>query len=187
MQIETTKKLFTVDEYYRMADAGILSPQDRVELIDGEIIEMSPIGGRHLGCVNLANRLFTRMLVDRAVVSVQNPLQLSNYTEPEPDLVLLRPRTDCYTGKKPLAEDALLVVEVAETTLRFDRNIKLPRYAAAGVPEVWIENLVDDLLLVYRDPVGKTYTTSISLGGADSISPIAFPDAVFKVGDLLGQ
>ena len=99
------------------ADAGILTPEDRVELIDGEIIEMSPIGSRHLGCVNRANRLFMSAFRDRVVVSVQNPLRLSNYTEPEPDVVLLKHRADEYASKTPAAEDALLVLEVADTTL----------------------------------------------------------------------
>ena len=98
MQVETTKRRFTVEEYYRMADAGILGPEDRVELIDGEIVKMSPIGARHLGCVNRANHLFTSAFGNRIVVSIQNPLQLSNYTEPEPDVVLLKPRLDHYAG-----------------------------------------------------------------------------------------
>ena len=185
MQIETTKKLFTVEEYYRMAETGILIPQDWVELIDGEIVEMSPIGGRHLGCVNRINHTFIKAFANRAVVSVQNPLQLNNYTEPEPDIVLLKPRADFYAGKKPIAEDAFLVVEVSDTTFRYDKNIKLPRYAAAGVPEVWIEHLDEEQLLVYRDPAGKAYTTSLTLRRGDSVFVAAFPDVVFKVEEVL--
>jgi Uma2 family endonuclease len=185
MQVETAKRLFTVDEYYRMAEVGILGPEDRVELIDGEIFEMSPIDSRHLACVNRATRLFVTAFANRAVVSIQHPLQLSNYTEPEPDIVLLKPRTDDYAGKKPAAEDALLVVEVAETTLNFDRRVKLPRYAKAGVREVWIENLVDDVLIVYREPVGKKFATQLALRRGESLSPIAFPDEAFAVDQLL--
>jgi Uma2 family endonuclease len=185
MRIETTKKLFTVDDYYRMAEAGILTPEDRVELIDGEIIEMSPIGDRHAGCVNRANFLFTSTLGQRVVVSVQNPLRLSMYTEPEPDIVLLKPRADHYASKKVTAEGALLVLEVAETTLRYDCDIKLPRYAKAGVPEVWIESLNDDLLLVYRDPSCSSYSTSFVRRRGDTISPVAIPDVVFSVEQLL--
>jgi Uma2 family endonuclease len=185
MQVETTKKLFTVDDYYRMAEAGILMPEDRVELIDGEIIEMSPIGARHLGCVNRATRLFTAALGNRAVVSVQNPLRLNKYNEPEPDIVLLKPRADDYASKTPAAEDAILVVEVAETTLRYDRDVKMPLYAAAGVPEVWIENLIDDLLLVYRNPAGRAYTTSLQLRRGATAAPVALPDFVFTVEQLL--
>jgi hypothetical protein len=113
MSIDVAKKLFTVDEYYQMAEAGILGPEDRVELIDGEIIQMSPIGFRHAGCVSRAHRLCVTSFGARAVVSSQNPLQLTNYTEPEPDLAVLKPRADDYTSKKVMADDALLVVEVS--------------------------------------------------------------------------
>jgi Uma2 family endonuclease len=181
MQIETAKRLFTVDEYYRMAEAGILTRDDRVELIDGEIIEMSPIGSRHAGCVNRANRLFTSAFGKRVVVSVQNPLRLTNYTEPEPDVVLLKPRDDEYGSKTPAADDALLVVEIADTTLSYDSKVKMPRYAAARIPEVWIENLQDEVLHVYRDPTATGYTTSLALRRGESISPFAFPDVTFTV------
>ena len=136
--------------------------------------------------MNGANDAFTAAFRGRAVVSVQNPLRLSNYTEPEPDIVLLKPRKNSYRGKHPEAEDALLVVEVADTTLRYDRNVKLPRYAAAAVPEVWIENLEEDTLLVYRDPAGKTYKTCLTLHRLESVSLLAFPDVLFNVEELLG-
>src|SRR5436190_7154344 len=116
MGVEVTKKLFIVDDYYRMAEVGILGPEDRVELIDGEIIQMSPIGTRHAGCVIRATRLFNLAFKGRAVVSTQNPLRLNNYTEPEPDVVLLKYRDDDYSNKRMLPDDALLVVEVADTT-----------------------------------------------------------------------
>jgi Uma2 family endonuclease len=186
MQIEATKKLFTVEEYYKMADAGILTAEDRLELIDGEIIEMSPIGTRHLGCVNWANDAFSAAFRGKAVVSIQNPLRLSNYTEPEPDVVLLKPRPDAYRRKRPMAEDALLVVEVADTTLVYDRDVKVPRYATAEIGEVWIEDLVADLLLVFRDPAGGVYKTSLALDRDASVSVQAFPGVIFKVGELLG-
>src|SRR5207237_2157073 len=161
MHVEVTKKLFTVDEYYQMAEAGILGPQDRGELIDGEIIQMSPIGHRHAGCVNRANHLFVTSLAGRAVVSIQNPIQLNNYTEPEPDVLVLKPRSDYYASRKVRAEDALLVLEVADTTLRYDRDIKVPRYAAAGIPEAWIDNLSADELLLYQNPAGHGDVPSI--------------------------
>ena len=105
METEVTKKLFTVDEYYRMAEAGIFDEDSRVELIEGEIIEMSPLGNRHVACVNRANTLLASALAGRAIVSVQNPLRLSNYTEPQPDIVLLRPRSDYYRSKRLSPED----------------------------------------------------------------------------------
>jgi len=185
MQVETTKKLFTLDEYYRMAEVGILKPEDRVELIDGEIIEMSPIGNRHVGCVNRLNHLFTSTFKDRVVVSVQHPLRLNKYNEPEPDVVLLRPRSDFYASKTPASDDSFLVIEGADTTLAYDRNVKIPRYAAAAVPEVWIVNIRDDRLLVYRDVVAGAYNTSLVLRRGESISATELPDIVFAVDDLL--
>ncbi len=186
METETTKKLFTVDEYYRMAEVGILGPEDRVELIDGEILRMSPIGVRHAGCVNATHEAFTSALRGRAVTSVQNPVQLTNYTEPQPDLLLLKSRKDFYRAKKVRGEDVLLVVEVADTTLRYDRDVKLRHYAAADVREVWIEDLQHNRLLVFRDPAGKSYKTALTLTRDQSVSPLAFADVTFNVRDFLG-
>lgn len=186
MRIEAPKKLFTVEEYYKMADAGIFAPEDRVELIDGEIIQMSPIGIRHAGCVNGATQVFAEAFRGRAVVSVQNPLQLSDYTEPQPDVVLLRPRKDTYRGKNIEASDALLVLEISDTTLAYDRGVKLHRYAAANVTEVWIEDLEANRLLVYRDPSSHSYQTQVTLDPDDSVQVLAFPNVSFKVSELLG-
>ncbi len=186
MQIEASKKLFNVDDYYRMAEVGILGPEDRVELIDGEIIQMSPIGTRHAGCVTRATRLFTLAFNGRAVVSTQNPLRLNNYTEPEPDIVLLKFREDDYGKKRMLPDDALLVVEVADTTLKYDRDVKLPRYAAAGVPEVWIMDLKENCLLLYRDLEKSTFQTNLILKSGESVFVRAFPDITFAVSELLG-
>jgi Uma2 family endonuclease len=186
MQTEVTKKLFTVDEYYQMAAAGIIGPEERVELINGEVIQMSPIGDQHAGCVNTANKLLVRALGDDVVVSVQNPLQLDNYTEPEPDVVVLKPRPDNYRGKKARAEDVLWVIEVSDNTLRYDRTVKVDKYAAAAVPEVWVENLATDELLVFREPLGSTYAVCLTLKRSDSISPLAFPNCTFNVQDLIG-
>ena len=186
MPTEVTKKLFTVEEHHRMGEVGILHEDDRVELIDGEIVRMSPIGDRHLGCVNCATTLFVEAFGRRAVVSPQNPVQLSDWTEPQPDLVVLKPRPDFYRGKRPTPGDVLFAVEVADTSLTYDRRVKLPRFAAAGIPEVWIEDLNKELLLVYLNPVGDRYATTITLRPGDSISPLAFPDVAFRVGDLVG-
>jgi Uma2 family endonuclease len=186
MRIEAGRKLFNVVEYYKMAEVGILGSEERVELIDGEIIQMSPIGDKHLGCVNIANDLFTAAFRGRAVVSVQNPLRLKDYTEPEPDVVLLKPRSDRYRGKHPEAEDALLVLEIADTTLRYDREVKLSRYAKAGVPEVWIENLQDDALLVYRDPEQERFQTTLTIQRGGTVAVLVFPDVIFSVDELLG-
>jgi Uma2 family endonuclease len=186
MLTDVTKRLFTVDEYYRMAEADILTEFDRVELIDGEIIEMSPIGFRHAECVNRANAFFMRAFEQKALVSVQNPLRLTRYTEPHPDIVVLKPRDDFYSGKRFGPEDVLLVVEVSETTLRYDRKAKLPRYANSRISEVWIEDLSNNLLLVYREPAGDRFKTDLTFPRDKSVSPLAFPEALFRVEDLLG-
>jgi len=169
-----------------MKEAGILTADDRVELIDGEILEMSAIGHRHLGCVNRVSTFFIESFGRRCVVSTQNPVQLNVWTEPQPDIVVLKPRTDFYASKKPIAEDVLFIVEVADTTLPYDRDVKIPRYAAAGIPEVWIEDLIDGRLLIYRDPAETGFRTSFARERGQSISPIAFPDISFTVDDLLG-
>ena len=185
MREELPKKLFTVDEYYRMAEVGILDPDARLELLEGEIVEMSPVGVRHVACVNRATALFVKHLGEKTVVSVQNPVQLSRYTEPQPDIVVLKPRGDYYAGKKISWEDAFLVIEVSDTTLRRDRY-KLALYAKAGVSELWIEDLQHDAIFVYREPGPLGYRTSLELHRGDSISVFAFPDLIFKVEDLIG-
>ena len=187
MPADVAKKLFTVAEYHRIIEAGVFGPEDRLELIDGEIIQMTPIGHHHMVCVNRANTLFVRAFGDNAVVSPQNPVQLSDWTEPQPDLVVFKPRTDFYAAKRPTPEDVLFVVEVADSTLRYDRNIKLPRFAAAGIPEVWIEDLNGDTLLVFRDRQGDQYSTALTLRRGESVSPAAFPDIPFAIDDLLGD
>ena len=186
MQIEVQRKLFTVEEYHRMGETGILGPEDRVELIEGEIVKMSPIGLRHVGCVNAATTLLSVALVDRAVVSVQNPLQLSSMSEPQPDIIVMKPRADFYRSRRQEATDSLLVIEVSDTSLQYDRKVKVPLYARAEVPEVWIENLEENVLLVYAELVSGDYKTRRTLPRSANVSPQAFPDGVFSVEQLLG-
>ena len=185
METEVTKRLFTVEEYYRMARAGIIREDDRVELIDGEIIEMSPIGRRHFVSVARATTLFIQAFGNRAVVSPGNPVRLSDWTEPQPDLVVFKPRPDFYAKKHPTPVDVLFVVEVADTTLRYDTKIKLPRYASAGIPEIWIADLQNSVLHVYRDAVGNTYDSVLAFREGESVSPLSFPDVTFQVAELL--
>ena len=175
MQAEVTKKLFTADEYYRMLEAGILTEDDRVELIEGEVIEMSPIGNRHAACVDRATELFISALQGKAIVSVQNPVRLNNYNEPQPDIVVLRRRDDYYESQRRTAEDTLLLVEVSDTTLRYDVNIKLPIYARTAISEVWIENLPEDVLVVCRNPAVIVTPASSSCIGAKRCLRSPFP------------
>ena len=185
MHIEAEKKLFTTDDFSKMYEAGILNNDERVELVDGEIIKLNP-GKRHVGCSIRATALFTKVSADRACVSIQNPVVIDLHNEPKPDIVVLKFRDDFYAGIEPSPEHALLVVEISDTTLRMDRERKLPKYAKNGVPEYWIEDLNANLLHVYRDPVRNRYKTYFILRPGDSISPVAFPDVSFKVEDLMG-
>jgi len=153
------RRRFTVDQYHRMIRAGILREGERVELIEGEIIEMAAVGNRHIACILDLDELFQVGLAGRARVSVQNPVQLSASSEPEPDLTILRHRPDRYRSGPPLAEDVYLLIEVSDTTLAYDRGIKLRLYALAGVPEYWIFDLKRNRLLVFREPEGAVYFT----------------------------
>ena len=166
-----TRHRITVADYYRMGEAGIFAPNARVELIEGEVIDMAPIGSKHGSAVKRLVALLTAALGPRAIVSVQDPLRLSDLSEPEPDLMLLRPRDDFYAGAHPSAADVLLLIEVADTSARYDREIKLPLYARHGVPEVWIVDLDAHLLRFFRSPVGESYadTRTSANPGATSI------------------
>jgi Uma2 family endonuclease len=157
MAVALTRRTFTVDEYHKMAEAGILHEDDRVELIEGEIINMTPIGSRHTACVKKLNRLFAELLGSEVIISVQDPLRLGDTSEPEPDIALLRPRPDFYAERHPSADDTLLVVEVADTSLVYDREVKVPLYARAGLAEVWLVDLVQQQVLVHRNPTAQGY------------------------------
>ncbi len=180
---EVKKHLFTVEEYHKMGEAGIFGEDDRVELIDGEIVEMTPIGWRHANCVNDLNMLLVRFASDRYVVSVQNPLTISEHGEPQPDLVLLKRRPH---GRLPAPEDVLLVIEVSDTTLAYDRNIKLPRYARAGIPEVWIVDLQNQTIEVHASPEGERYARVRRYGREDELRSETVPDLILPVGEILG-
>ena len=176
---------FTVDAYQRLAAAGILTEDDRVELVDGEIVRMSPIGDRHMAAVNRCNRAFSRATGEGALVSVQNPVDLDPYNEPQPDLALLRPRDDDYARGKPGPPDLLLVVEVADTSLGYDRQTKLPRYAAAGVREAWLLDLEADALEAHREPRPDGYALIRRYRRGERVRPEALPAVALAVEDLL--
>ena len=185
MALPLPRHRFTVDEYHKMAENGVLTEDDRVELIDGEIVDMAPIGERHFGHVNRFNHVFSRTFEDRAIVHIQNPVRLSPHREPEPDVVLLKPREDFYDSVMPTPADVLLLVEVADSSLEYDRDTKVPLYAGAGIFEYWLVNLVDDLILVYRDPTPSGYRSVQVLRLGDRIQPLAFPDITIAVSDVL--
>jgi Uma2 family endonuclease len=175
---------FTVHDYHRMGEAGILHEDDRVELIEGEIVEMAAIGTLHFSCVNRLTRLLVMGVGDAAVVSVQNPVRLNEHTEPQPDITVIRPRD--YTESLPVPEDVLLLVEVSDTTLAYDRNVKLPLYARAGLGEVWIVNLPAKTIEQYTDPSGDGYRRVDHRRGGQYLPPAALPDLNPTVDEILG-
>ncbi|HXG42619.1 MAG TPA: Uma2 family endonuclease [Dehalococcoidia bacterium] len=176
---------FSVEDYHRMAQAGILGEDDRVELIDGEVVHMAPMGSRHGAQVRRLQRRLERALEDRASVSVQSPLRLGEFSEPEPDLALLRPREDDYASAHPGAGDVLLVIEVGDTSADYDRQVKVPLYARHGVPEVWLIDLERGQVEVYRGPQGEGYAEVLTLGPDGSLVPSAFPDLSLPLRELL--
>jgi Uma2 family endonuclease len=178
---------FTVEEYHRMAETGVLKPDARVELLEGEIIDRAPIGPDHGGSTNRLIEIFSRLSGKRWIVSAQNSLSLDEHSEPQPDLMLLKPRPDFYTTRLPEAPDVLLLIEVSDTTLLLDRERKLSAYGRSGIPEVWILNLSERKLEVYREPHFSGYASQTILRAGDKAAPAAFPDAVIEVGELLQQ
>ncbi|HTI83058.1 MAG TPA: Uma2 family endonuclease [Acetobacteraceae bacterium] len=180
----TRRRLLTVDEYHRMGEAGILTEDDRVELIEGELVAMAPIGSEHVAATNALNRLLVLAVGDRAIVSVQNPVRLTQHSEPQPDFAVLKLRD--YRAMLPRPEDTLLAVEVANTSLDYDRTVKLALYASSGIPEVWIVDLAAELVEVYRSPVGDGYTSVMRAGRADRLTISAVPDARIQVGAIFG-
>lgn len=186
MSVQLQRRLFTVKEYHLMSETGILSETDRVELIEGEIIQMAAIGTRHATAVRRLNRLFHRLPEDTVIVDVQNPVQLSERTEPQPDVVLLRFRDDDYQTAHPVPSEVLLLVEVADSTVDNDRDVKIPIYARSHIPEVWLVNLVENCLEVYRQPTPDGYSLILKLYSGQEIAPIAFPDFTVSVDWIFG-
>ena len=175
---------FTVREYHKLAEVGILDEDDRVELLDGEIIIMSPIGYRHAKAVRRLNKTFVRQSKDRYEVDIQDPVVISEYSEPEPDLILLMPEVDEYEGL-PEARHTHLVIEVADSTLRYDRGRKLKAYARAGIVELWIVNLKNNTVEIYREPSGEAYLTQHVARGQERIAPATFPDVEITVAKIV--
>jgi len=184
---QLTRRRFTVEEYHRMGEAGILPEDSRIELVTGDIVVREPIGSRHAGTVNRLNRLWTSRLAERAVVQVHNPIELPKEdSEPQPDVTLLRPRADFYATAHPLADDVLLLIEVADSTLAVDRRVRMPLYARAAIREAWILDLTADRVEVYRAPTARGYQQVVTFERGQCLSPEAFPDLTIHVADLLG-
>ncbi len=179
-----TRPISTAD-YHAMGDAGILRPDERVELLDGQLVSMPPIGDDHAYVVRRLIAILQARFAGRAIIDIQNPLGLDTYSEPQPDAMLLASRADWYRGTQPEPRDVLLVVEVSDSTLRYDRGRKLRAYARVAIREVWIVNLVDARLERYWDPVGEVYAKHHVAAREDLVAPAAFPDHSIAVADLL--
>jgi len=186
MSVQLERRVFSAGEYHIMIDAGILTEDDRVELIEGDIVKMSPIGSRHAACVKRLNSIFNRNAGQNFIVSVQDPIHLDDFSEPQPDIALLRHRDDFYSNSLPAADDVLLVIEVADTSVEADRNVKLPLYARAGIPEVWLANLPEDRVEAHSNPVKGVYQQVRVLRRGESLSPEMIPDLVLMVNEILG-
>jgi Uma2 family endonuclease len=174
----------TVDEYVRMGAAGVLGPEARIELIEGEIIDMPPIGAPHAGGINRLIAVLSRTVAGRAIVSAQNPIQLGVLSAPQPDLALLRPRDDFYARAHPGPEDILLLIEVADTSLAYDRETKLPLYARFQIPEVWLVDLVGGHLDIHREPEGGRFTTQFRARDLARVDVAALPGLALDLSGL---
>ncbi len=178
---------FGVDDWLKMGEAGVFPPDYRGELIEGEVVDMAPIGPTHGGCVKWLNNFFAARLAGRCIVSAQDPIKLGDLSSPQPDIVLLRPASDYYRNGHPIPEDILLLVEVAESSLRYDREVKAPLYARFGIPEYWLVNLTEQCLEVYRQPEANgCYQSVARYERSDTIAPLAWPEVVVSIRELLG-
>jgi Uma2 family endonuclease len=177
---------FSVDEYLRMGETGILKEDDRVELIDGEIIDMPPIGIPHTSAVNRLGNKLKEQLGTRVILSMQNPIRIGDLSLPQPDIALLRPRDDFYAAAYPTPADILLLVEVAESSVRYDRDKKLPLYAAAGIAESWLVDIPARKLILYREPAADGYRAVAEAGDLARVTPAALPGCAIDLRGLFG-
>ena len=189
MVMEMARRRFSVKEYFLMADACVFGEDDRVELVDGEFVDMTAIGSLHAGCVMCLTTLFAQKAGDRVFVNVQNPLQLDQITVFQPDLAILIPRDDFYMDSHPTPKDVLLVIEVSDSSVDYDRNVKIPKYALAGVPEVWQVNLVYGFVDTFSDldPTTVRYRSVARYSHSQPITPTLLPDVTLEVDKILRQ
>ena len=178
------RHLLSVHDFHRMGEAGILAVDDRIELIDGGLIDMAPIGSAHAGMVIRLSQRLTRGLAGRALVSSQNPVRLDERSEPQPDIAVLRNRRDCYQESHPGPSDVLLIIEIADSSLDYDRDVKVPLYARHGVPEVWLVDLNARRVSIYRRPDGGAYREVLRPDGTESVAPALLPDLSIPLADF---
>jgi len=186
MSVQLQKRLFTVKEYHLMTEVGILSEGDRVELIEGEIVKMAAIGTRHASSVKRLIAVFSDLERRRAIIGAQDPIQLTERTEPQPDVVLLEPRADYYATAHPVPSEVLLLVEVSDSTVDYYRDVKVSIYARSLIQEVWLVDLVKNCLEVYRQPGPNGYSLIIKFWRGQQVASLAFPDLEVSVDFILG-
>ncbi len=183
VETQVTRRRFTIHEYHRMAEAGIFGEDERVELIEGEVVEMNPIGSRHANCVRNLNRILSRQAGDDLLVDVQNPIRLDEHREPQPDVAIIRARN--YRDSLPNAEDVLLAIEVSDTTLAYDKNVKLPLYARFGIPEVWILDVESNIIERHTEPHGNVYRLTARAGKGETFASKVLPDLSVAADSIL--
>jgi Uma2 family endonuclease len=177
----------TVDEYYRMSEVGLLAPDARTELIDGEVIDMAPIGSPHSGKLDRLNYLLLAVLGESARVRIQHPVRLDRHSEPQPDLAVVLPREDFYESRHPLPTDTLLIVEVSDSTLRLDLNVKVPLYARHQVPEVWVVDLEHNGIHFFRSPQNGVYIDATFTDKPAVVALTALPGVTVDLSELFAS
>lgn len=187
MTVQLLRRKFTVEQYHKMIESGIFTEDDRLELIRGEIIEMSPIGTKHAACVNRLINLLVQLLGKRVIVAAQNPIALNNNSEPQPDVALLKPRDDFYETAHPQPQDIFLLIEVADATVMYDREEKIPLYAVANIMEVWLVDIHEQIVEVYQQPVAAGYQHIRKFTSGQTLSIPAFPNVNISVNDIFGR
>ena len=186
MSRQLAKHWFSVEEYERMGRAGVFGDDARLELLEGEIYEMPPIGSPHASCVKHFNVLLNSHFSGKMLVGVQDPVRLDDFSEPQPDISLLRWRNDFYKNSHPTPADVLLIIEVADSTVESDRSYKIPLYAKAGIPEAWIINLQDETIELYAEPAGGVYQVSKTFKRGEEAQAHTVADLRVEVADILG-
>lgn len=186
MTVQLLRKKFTVAEFQQMAETGIIKDEDRLELIDGEIIDMGKIGSKHAAYVDRLNDLLRDKLGKQVLIRIQNPVELSTYSQPQPDLALVRRRNDYYENRHPQPSDIFLLIEVADSTLETDREVKIPLYARSLILEAWIINCNNQSLEVYRYPTDNNYREKLCFFKGEKLSCLAFADLEITVDEIMG-
>lgn len=186
MSTERIRHLFTISDYHRMFDNGILREDSRVELINGEIIDTPPIDSHHAGVVNRINNILNTKFANIAIVGIQNPVTLDDASEPQPDISILKLNDNFYFSAHPKPADVYLLIEVAESTTHFDRTVKLPLYAQANISEAWLIDLNKSIIVLYRDPLNGIYQQILIRQRGQQLTALAFPNIQFTVDELIG-